>query len=279
MVGGGEGSAEGGACLAVAHVAVGEEEAVLGREAVGYLAGLTHETVLQLGGIGDARAVVDDGVQADDAHADADRCAGDALQGAVAQAEGSVDVATVRDVAVCDFGGRGDAHIVADGGDRKAVLGDVLLDELAHDVGELAVMFVLDHEGRQLRVEAVEYHHVAVAHLVEDGDDAPLAEGSLGCRVDAAHVLDEAVVADDAVSERSPADAAVPDEAVVQLNHLVECSEGDFTEEVSLVDIVGAEVVGHRNAVPVLCPAALLLQGTNLFFTKFSHKSIFFLNL
>ena len=46
-----EGAAEGSARLAVAHVAVCEEEAVLGRKAVGYLTRFAHEAVLELCGI------------------------------------------------------------------------------------------------------------------------------------------------------------------------------------------------------------------------------------
>lgn len=274
VVGGREGSAEGSAGLAVAHKAVGKEEAVLGREAVGYLARLAHEAVLELGGVGDARPVVDDGVLTDDAYADGDDGTGYALQRAVSQAEGSVDDAAVGDVAVRDVVGVGDAHVVADGSDGQAVGRDVLRDEATHNLGELLVLLVLDHEGSKLGIESVENHHVAVAHLVEDGDDLSLAKGGIGRGVDAADVFDEAVVADDAVAQRSTTYAAMLHEPIGGLYRLAERAKMYFSVEISLMNVVGTEVVCNRDALPVLSRAALGHESSNLVFVKFPHKTI-----
>ena len=180
-------------------------------------------------------------------------------------------------MAIGDIVSTSDAHVVADGSDGEAVLSNVLRDESAYDVGELAVLLVLDHKGSQLRIETVEYHHVAVAHLIEDGDYASLAEGSIGCGVDTAHVFDEAVVADDTVAQCGTSYAAMLDEAIGYFDCLVEGAERHFAVKVRLLNVVGDEVLGHCDVLPVFCRAALTFEGRNLCFVKFPHNYSFYL--
>ena len=121
------------------------------------------------------------GVFADNAGADIHACLRDALDGAVAQSAGSVDLAVVVDVGVGDFARVDDFHPVADGAALWHAGLHLLADEVEDDVHELLVAVVVDHECGQLAGEAVEEHHVAVAHLVEHADEVALAEGgSLG---------------------------------------------------------------------------------------------------
>lgn len=85
VVGGREWAAEGRAGLAIAHVAIGEEDTLGGRETVGQLAGFAHEAVLDLHAIDDGAAVGDDTVLGNDARADIDRGVGRGEDRAVAQ--------------------------------------------------------------------------------------------------------------------------------------------------------------------------------------------------
>ena len=95
MVRSGEGTAEGSTCFAIAHVAVGKEEAVLGSKAIRYLASFAHETVLEFGRICYARTIIYDRVLADDADANSHDGSGYALKRAVAKAESSVNDAAI----------------------------------------------------------------------------------------------------------------------------------------------------------------------------------------
>ena len=101
------------------------------------------------------------------------------------------------------------------------------------------------------------------------------SEGSVGCRVDAADVLDEAVVADDTIAQGGATDAAVLREAFAYLYRLVERAERHLPIEICLLYVVGAEIVCHRDVLPLFCRASLTLESSNLTFIKFPHKPIF----
>ena len=150
VVAGREGAAEGGAGLAVAHVAVGEEHALRGGEPVADLAGLAHEAVLHLHRVDDARALAHDGVLYDDACAHVDVGLVGRHQGAVAQPAGAVHLAVVLKNGVGDFLGVDDFHPVAD----DAAVGQALLHLTGDDMAQLVLHFlvagVLHHEGGKL---------------------------------------------------------------------------------------------------------------------------------
>ena len=178
-------------------------------------------------------------------------------------------------MAVCNVVNRDDSHVIADGRDRQAVFYNALPDELAYDFRELFVLFVLDHERSKLGVKAVENHDISIAYFVEDGDDVPFAKRSIGSGVDAVNVFNETIVADDAISQGSPSDAAVLCEAFAQFYRLVKRSKRHLSVEVRVMNIIGAEIVCHIDILPILCRATLSFEGCHFALIKFPHKPIF----
>ena len=174
-----ERSAEGGAGLAVRHVAVGKEHALRGCEPVAQLAGLAHEAVLHLHAVDDGRAVGNDRVFADHARAYEHAGLGRAHDGAVAYACGAVNLAEVVDNGVRDLLCVDDLHPVAYGSRLGHRALNVFSHEALHGRAEGGVARVLHHEGGDLARQAVERHHVAVAHLVEHRYVVALAEGGI----------------------------------------------------------------------------------------------------
>ena len=64
-----ERTAKSGTGLTIAHIAIGKEYTLRGREAIGNLASLAHEAVLQFHGVDDRRAVGYDSILTDDTSA------------------------------------------------------------------------------------------------------------------------------------------------------------------------------------------------------------------
>ena len=77
---------------------------------------------------------------------------------------------------------------------------------------------------------------------IETGQHAAtVAKGSIGCRVDAVNILDEAIVADNAVAQSGSSDATVFDEALANLYCLVERAEPYLAVKACVLYEVGAE--------------------------------------
>ena len=141
-------------------------------------------------------------------------------------------------------------------------------------VFERLVAEMLHHEGGKLAIEVVEEDDVAVAHLVEYGDEVALAKGgSLGrlhlrdvgdiavvadsVVVDVvACLLDEAIVADGDIAERGVVDARVFLEAGAYLDVLLHLAQSDVAiEHHAVVKLRCPAFYGYRHPLPVLGPA------------------------
>ena len=279
-----ERAAESGAGLAVRHIAVGKEDAAGSRETVLQLARLADEAVTQLDAAMDARATTDDGILADHTGADDDGVLYRAADGAVAQSGNATQLASVIDDGVDDNACVDNLHMVADGAALWTGIGHGLSDHALDGTHHGFVITMLDHEGRQLAIEFTEQQQVAVAHLVEDCDGVALAIVGLALGVDGAHVgdvapvtdghviqvitdiLDQAVVADSHVAQRSVIDAAILYKAVGNFHGAAAISQARPAVELHTVATAGIKVSSHHDIVPVLCPTIFFLQGLDLLF-------------
>ena len=113
MVTGGKRTAESGASLAVAHIAVGKEHACRSREAIAQLTSLTNKAVLHLHRVDNAGAIVDDGVLTDDACTNIYVGLWRGDNRTVAQPGGTVDLTVVTDNGIGDLLGVDDLHTIA----------------------------------------------------------------------------------------------------------------------------------------------------------------------
>ena len=276
VVAGGEWTAEGGASLAVAHIAIGEKHALRSGEAIADLAGLAHEAVLHLHRIDDAGALADDRVLDDDTGAHIDVAVVGAQQRAVAQPAGTVDLAFVLDDGIGDLFRVDDLHAVAD----DATVGHIFFHLARDDVAQLGlhllVAGVLHHEGSELRVEVVEEHHVAFAHLVEHADEVAFAVGGAFGGLEGADIGDIAVVADfivvdivaDVLNQTVVAncyvaqcrivDTTMLEETICYFHVLLGGAQADVAVEHDTVEEVGLEVLVDENGCPILSPAAVI---------------------
>ena len=166
---------------------------------------------------------------------------------------------------------------------------DVLAHERADGLGECLVLLVFDHDGGNLRVQSVENHYVAVAHLVEYRDDASLAErGVLACLDDrdvrdetavsdavvvdaASYPFDETVVAHGDVAQAGMADATVFAESLADLYVGVVSSQLYLAVKFCVSDVFGGEALVHCYPSPIFCRTALLLEGVDFFACQFAH--------
>ena len=145
-----EGSAEGGTRLAISHVAVGEEHAGLGSKAVGNLTCLANEAVLHLHAVGDAAAVADDGVLADDSRANIHRGVSRRHDGTVGKTGGAIDFAVVLHHGIGNLLRVDNLHAIADGSPLGLGEAYLFIDESCDVVLQLLVLEVFHHEGCQL---------------------------------------------------------------------------------------------------------------------------------
>ena len=152
------------------------------------------------------------------------------------------------------------------------MVGDLISYHRPDDIREALVCLVLYHQGGELGVESVEYHHVAVAHLVEDRYHLALAEVGIGCGVYQAYVVYQAVVADRHVSQRGVADARVACKALGNLDFLAEVPQTYAPEELYIIYIVAAEILVHKDSRPILCRTPLLQECVYLMFVQTSHR-------
>ena len=105
---------------------------------------------LHLHRVGNATAVADDGVLADDTRSDVYRGVSRRHDGTVAEARGTVDLAVILDHGIGNLLRVDDFHTVADGTPLRLREADLLVDEACQVVLELLVLEVLHHEGGQL---------------------------------------------------------------------------------------------------------------------------------
>ena len=115
-------------------------------------------------------------------------------------------------MAVGDAGSVDKAHIIADSSAAGLMLLDIFLNQFAEDTGKLGILLILDHECSDLRVQATKEHDISVAVFVQNRDNVALSESGVSGCLDCAYVANQTVVADSAVVDVV---ANVLDEAVV----------------------------------------------------------------
>ena len=281
MVAGAEGAAEGGTGLTVGHIRVGEEERSLSREAVRELTSLTHEAVLHLHRVVDRTTVADNRILTDHACADEHGRIHRRHHRTLRQTGSTRDLTVALDDGIGDILGIDDLHVVADIAAVRTRHAQLVLDHLLQGFLQLFVAVVLHHKGGNLTVQLAEDGHVAVAHLVQHRDGGTFAEGGIVCGLErtyigyvavvadgivvdiVAHLLDQTVVADGHVAEGGVIDTRVLGESLGHLNHLVEGAQTDIAIEHHAVEVVGNEILIHHYALPVFCPAYIVLQNFN----------------
>ena len=136
---------------------------------------------------------------------------------------------------------------------------------------------MLHHKGGQLTVQLAEDRHIAITHLVEDGDHAALTIGGIvgglertdvrditvitdGIVVDiVTHLLDQTVIAHRHITQRGIVDTGMLHKALRHLDHLLKGTETDIAIEHHAVEVIGSEPFIDHHALPVLCPADIIL--------------------
>ena len=150
MVTGREGTAEGGTGLTVSHERISKEEAGLGGEAIGNLAGLAHEAVLHLHGVVDAATVADNGVLANDTRSDIYRCIARRHDGTLLQAGRTVHLAVAHNDRIGNVFRIDYLDVVANESALRTLHAQLVLNKLCQPQLQLLVVSMFDHEGSQL---------------------------------------------------------------------------------------------------------------------------------
>ena len=289
-MGGGERATESGARLAIAHIRIGEEDALGSSETVRDLTSLTDKAVLHLHGVDERRAVGDDGVLRDDSRADIDIGIFRGEERAVGQTCGSIDLTVVTDQSVGDFLGVDDLYTVADLSALGHIRVDIITDELTDLVLQLTVMEMTHHESGQLGTEGRIEHHIALSYLIEHAHEIALSiGGTLGglyrrdirdiavitdiIIVDVvADILDQAVVADGDIAQGSITNAGMLEEAFGYLHIALKHADADIAVQLDILHITGTEIVGYLNRAPVLSPTILVFEESNLLICQISIR-------
>ena len=136
---------------------------------------------------------------------------------------------------------------------------------------------MLHHKGSYLAIEFTEDSHVTITHLVQHTDGRSFSEGSVFSslkRTDVrdiaviadgiiinivTNLFDQAVVADSHITECRVIDTRMFLESLGHLYHLVEGTQADIAIEHHTMEIIRNEILIHQYALPVLCPAYIVL--------------------
>ena len=136
---------------------------------------------------------------------------------------------------------------------------------------------MLHHKGCYLTVEFTEDGHVTVTHLVQHTDGRSFSEGSIFSSLKRTDIRDIAVIADGIIinivtnlfNQTVVADSHITECRVIDtrmfmkplghLDHLVEGTQADIAIEHHSVEIIRNEILIHQYALPVLCPAYIVL--------------------
>ena len=136
---------------------------------------------------------------------------------------------------------------------------------------------MLHHKGCYLTVEFTKDGHITITHLVQYTDGRSFSEGSVFSslkRTDVRDVavitdgiiinivtnlFDQAVVADSHITECRVIDTRMFMKPLGHLDHLVEGTQADIAIEHHTMEIIRNEILIHQYALPVLCPANIVL--------------------
>ena len=207
MVADGERAAEGRASLAIGHKRIGKKQAMFGRKTIGHGARFAHETTLK-----------------DDVLA---------------------NVTIVSDVAVDQFSCAIDASVMANVHALRIVAIRLAADG-AQPLRELGIGRITNLQSGELRTELREQHHVAVARLVQNGDDEV---GVIGQRTrHKRRIFDKAIVADGDVPQRGVTHAAGLGKTLDHLDFALVATHTHRAVEIDTTYAARIKRVGHFNA-------------------------------
>ena len=165
-----------------------------------------------------------------------------------------------------------------------AVTVDIVLDELVNGRCELLILFVFDHQGRELRVKTAEQFHVTIAVLVQYRDDVSLAKRGIFGRLNRAYVANQAVVANTTVvdivayvfnqaivanshvAQYGITDSRVLAKTLCYLNLATEIAQLYVSVEIYAAHVCGLERVADEYLSPILGCASLLFENCYFLF-------------
>ena len=151
--------------------------------------------------------------------------------------------------------------MVSDVGLVVAFAGNLFVDEAPNGIFEGLVAEVFCHESSKLTVQVAEKYDVSIANFIEHGDEITLAIGSpvggfhstyvadiavVTNRVvidEAANVLNQAVITNAYVAQRSVVDARMLEETTAHFNVLVEVADRNLTVKHYPVHVIRLEII------------------------------------